>query len=238
MKVCDTCQYHFRINPAERMLYLIDEGSFEEWFTQIESKDPLKFTDTKAYPDRLKQAQQKTSHREAILTGSAAIEGVPIALGILNFEFLGGSMGSAVGEKITLLIEKAAEDGLGLLIVSASGGARMQEGIYSLMQMAKTSLALNLLKKKKVPYISLLTNPTMGGVSASFAMLGDVIIAEPGAIIGFAGPRVIKQTIKQELPANFQSAEFLLEHGGIDRIIHRHQLRREISLLFQYLMPH
>jgi len=235
LKVCSTCQHHFILTPEERILYLVDENSFKELFAGIESQDPLRFEDTKTYVERLKLAFVKTGKKEAVITGEAKILDQKVGIGVLNFNFLGGSMGAAVGEKITLLIEHCAEKKQGLLLVSASGGARMQEGIFSLMQMAKTSLALNLLKQRKLPFLSLLTNPTMGGVSASFAMLGDVILAEPGALIGFAGPRVIQQTIKQELPQNFQRAEFLLEHGGIDRIVHRQNLRKEIGLLFQYL---
>jgi acetyl-CoA carboxylase carboxyl transferase subunit beta len=224
-RVCPRCGYPFRISARERIATVVDEGSFEEREAGLRSRDPLGFKDTKRYTDRLKAARAKTGLEEAVVTGVARIGGHAVALAVFEFGFLGGSMGSVVGEKLTRTIELAIQKRLPLLIVSASGGARMQEGILSLMQMAKTSAALGRLAATSVPYISLLTDPTMGGVTASFAMLGDIILAEPRALIGFAGPRVIAETIRQPLPEGFQRSEFLLEHGQIDLVVERRQVR-------------
>lgn len=231
--ICEHCGEYQRLTVEERINLLIDENTFEEYNREMESKDILNFEDVKKYKNRLKHYTKETGCNSAVLTGSCRISGIPVELVIMNFEFMGGSLGAVEGEKITLAIEKAIEKKSGVLIVSSSGGARMQENVYSLLQMSKTSAALKRLSNKKLPYISLLTNPTMGGVSASFAFLGDVIISEPGAIIGFAGRRVIEQTIKTTLPEGFQTAEFLLEHGLIDSIIKREYLNKEIGKLFK-----
>ncbi len=216
---------------------MIDEGTFEEKDAELTSMDPLNFTATVAYPEKIKEYQAKTGMRDAVVTGLGKIDGRLISLAVMDFRFLGASMGSVVGEKITRSIERATEMGLPLVIVSASGGARMYEGILSLMQMAKTSAALQRLSRKGLPFISILTNPTMAGVMASFASLGDLILAEPGALIGFAGARVIKETTHQDLPKNFQTAEFLLEHGLIDQVVSRLELKKRVSgflSVFQY----
>lgn len=235
LKVCPRCNHHFRLNAHERIDLLVDEGTFVETNKGITAKDPLKFNDSKKYKDRIKASQSKAGTEDAMVTGEGNIKGVRTSLAVFNFAFMGGSMGSVVGEKITRAIEASLEKRIPLLIVSASGGARMQEGAFSLMQMAKTSAALYKLEEAKIPFISLLTDPTTGGVSASFAMLGDIIMVEPGALVGFAGPRVIQQTIGQELPKGFQRAEFLLEHGAVDRIVDRKDLADEISTLFKYM---
>jgi acetyl-CoA carboxylase carboxyl transferase subunit beta len=235
LNVCPKCTYHFRIPAMERIRAVIDEGTFAEFAEDMESVDPLNFTDTKKYVDRLKEARKKTGRKEAAIVGKGRINGIDIVLGVLDFEFQGGSMGSVVGEKISLAAETALEGRLPLIIFSASGGARMQEGVLSLMQMAKTSAALARLSDARLPYISVLTDPTTGGVAASFAMLGDVIISEPGALVGFAGPRVIEQTINQKLPEGFQRAEFLLEHGMIDMIVERSRLKATLTQLLKYL---
>ena len=214
-RVCPKCHYPFRITARERIALLSDPGSFEEYQASLGSVDPLGFKDTKRYRDRLRSAKQKTAMQEAVVTGLASIGGYPTMLCVFEFAFLGGSMGSAVGEKLTRAIEMAIDKQVPVIIVSASGGARMQEGILSLMQMAKTSAALQRLAEARLPYLSVLTDPTTGGVTASFAMLGDVNLAEPRALIGFAGPRVIAETIRQPLPDGFQRAEFLLEHGQL-----------------------
>ena len=234
--VCDKCGYHFRIGHADYLKILSDNGYQEEFDPKLYSKDPLGFVDSKKYTDRLKQAQEKTSLTEAVRTGVALIEGRAVVLTIMDFAFLGGSMGSVVGEKIARATKQALERRLPLVIVSASGGARMQEGILSLMQMAKTSARLGQLREAGIPFISVLTHPTTGGVTASFAMLGDVIVAEPGALIGFAGPRVIKQTIGQDLPEGFQTSEFVLEHGFVDIISPRSELKQTITILLQHLL--
>lgn len=200
----------------------------------MSSLDPLKFKDSKKYSDRYKAAAEKTGIKEAVITGTGEIEGIPTVLAIMDFSFLGGSMGSVVGEKISRAIDLAIKDKNPLIIVSASGGARMQEGVLSLMQMAKTSAKLALLSEAKIPYISVLTHPTTGGTTASYAMLGDVHIAEPGALIGFAGPRVIKQTIGQDLPPGFQRSEFLLDHGFVDTIVHRHELKTKLAGILRF----
>lgn len=233
--VCPKCEYHFRLVAAQRIPLLVDRHSFVELDANLRSTDPLNFKDSKKYKDRLKASEKSSGSIEAIRTGRARILNVPLMLGVFDFSFMGGSMGSVVGEKLARIIEVAIKDNLPVIIVSASGGARMQEGIFSLMQMAKVSAALARLGQAKLPYISVLTDPTTGGVAASFAMLGDIIIAEPKALIGFAGPRVIEQTIKQKLPEGFQRSEFLLEHGMIDRIVPRAMLRDEIALILRNL---
>ncbi len=232
--VCPDCQHHFRVDAKTRINQLVDPETFEAFDETMESKDPLDFVDLKAYPDRIAAAQKKTQVKDAIQTGFAFIKGRKVVLAIMDFTFLGGSMGSVVGEKITRAIERATEQDLPLIIVSASGGARMMESGYSLMQMAKTSAALARFDDMGGLYISLLTDPTTGGVTASFAMLGDVNLAEPKALIGFAGPRVIKQTIKQDLPEGFQRAEFLQDSGFVDCVVPRSELRSEISSLIDY----
>jgi acetyl-CoA carboxylase carboxyl transferase subunit beta len=229
MHVCPECQHHFRISARERIEQLVDPGSFEEMFEDIEPADPLKFVDKKAYKDRLKSEQGKTGERDAVVCGKGFIKGRPIMISAMDHEFMMGSMGSVVGEKITLTIEMAVEEQLPLLIVSCSGGARMQESALSLMQMAKTSAALGRLDEAGGLFISLLADPTTGGVTASFAMLGDFILAEPKALIGFAGPRTIWNTIKVELPEGFQRSEFLQEKGFVDFVVHRKDLRSEIA---------
>jgi acetyl-CoA carboxylase carboxyl transferase subunit beta len=235
LKVCPKCNYHFRINAGERMRYLADEGSFEEYDAGLTSGDPLKFRDTKTYPARIEASIKKSGINEAVITGQAKIKGVKAIIAIMDFAFMGGSMGSAVGEKVARAAERALEEHLPFVAVSSSGGARMQEGIYSLMQMAKVSAAVGMLKDAGVPYISVIADPTFGGVTASFAMLGDIIIAEPRSLIGFAGPRVIEQTIQQQLPEDFQRAEFVLEHGLIDRIVERRRMRKELSMILTHL---
>jgi acetyl-CoA carboxylase carboxyl transferase subunit beta len=232
--VCPECQHHFRVSADERVRQLTDPGSFEPFNEDIAPTDPLHFVDLKPYTQRLVEAQQKTGHKEGVLTGTGFIKGRKAVLAVMDFNFLGGSMGSVVGEKIALAIEVAAENDWPLIIVSASGGARMMESGLSLMQMAKTSAALARLDDMGGLYISVLTDPTTGGVSASFGMLGDVILAEPKALIGFAGPRVIKQTIKQELPEGFQRAEFLQDCGFVDRVVPRSELRSEIGSIIDY----
>jgi acetyl-CoA carboxylase carboxyl transferase subunit beta len=233
-RVCPKCRYPFRISARERISSIVDEGSFEEREAGLRSKDPLGFKDTKKYADRVKAARTKTGLEEAVLTGVARIGGHPVVLAVFEFGFLGGSMASVVGEKLTRAIELAIQKRLPLLIVSASGGARMQEGILSLMQMAKTAAALKRLADERLPYISLLTDPTTGGVTASFAMLGDVILAEPRALIGFAGPRVIAETIRQPLPEGFQRSEFLLEHGQLDLVVERRELRETLRRIIGF----
>jgi len=233
-KVCPKCDYHFPISVNERMAMIADEGSFEEWDRSLAPVDPLKFKDTIRYTERLKSNREKTGYSDALVIGAAKINCCPVVLGILNFSFMAGSMGSVVGEKLTRGIERAKADRLPLVLFSASGGARMQEGVLSLMQMAKTSAAIALLQQEKVLFISVLTDPTFGGVTASFAMLGDIIIAEPKSLIGFAGPRVIQNTIKEELPKGFQRAEFLLKHGMIDMIVERHAMRDRLIQLLSF----
>jgi len=233
-KVCPKCGAHFRLNARERIKQLFDEGSFKEFGEKIGPLDPLQFVDIQPYALRLAQSQHKTGQMDACTAGDAMIEGHALVAALLDFEFMGGSMGSVVGEKITLAIEKALKDRVPLLVVSASGGARMQESILSLMQMAKTSAALAKLHEAGVPFISLLTDPTTGGVTASFAMLGDIIVAEPNALIAFAGPRVIEQTIREQLPEGFQLSEFLLSHGMIDVIVERKDLRPWLASLLAY----
>ncbi|MGZ8422165.1 MAG: acetyl-CoA carboxylase, carboxyltransferase subunit beta, partial [Nitrospira sp.] len=215
----------------ERINLLVDLGTFKEWDADLEPQDPLQFQDTRSYKDRIKAQQEKTGRKDAMVIGQGAINGRKVALCVFDFGFMGGSMGSVVGEKICRAVDRALEGRLPLILVTASGGARMQEGILSLMQMAKTSAAVAKLGEAKLPFVSILADPTFGGVTASIAMLGDVIIAEPKALIGFAGPRVIEQTIKQQLPDQFQRAEFLLDHGMIDMIVERKQLKEAVSTL-------
>ena len=230
-KVCPKCDYHFPISVIERINLLVDLGTFKEWDAELEPQDPLQFQDTRSYKDRIKAQQEKTGRKDAMVIGQGAINGRKVALCVFDFGFMGGSMGSVVGEKICRAVDRALEGRLPLILVTASGGARMQEGILSLMQMAKTSAAVAKLGEAKLPFVSILADPTFGGVTASIAMLGDVIIAEPKALIGFAGPRVIEQTIKQQLPDQFQRAEFLLDHGMIDMIVERKQLKEAVSTL-------
>jgi len=234
-KVCPKCNYHFRIGAQERLKLLVDEGSFEELDAGLISNDPLDFKDNISYRDRIKDNQKKSKLKDAVISGDALIKGYPATIVVMDFSFMGGSMGSVVGEKVTRAAEHSLEKQQPLVIVSSSGGARMQEGIFSLMQMAKVSAAIGKLKDNGVLYISLLSDPTFGGVSASFAMLGDIIMAEPKSLIGFAGPRVIEQTMKQTLPENFQRAEFLLEHGIIDMVVERKNLRDTFAKLFELL---
>ena len=235
-QVCPSCGHHFRL-PAERYVeILLDEGSFEEIDEGLHSEDPLRFQDLKPYKARLTVAEGKIGRRSAVLAGTGTLEGVGVTLAVMDFRFIGGSMGSAVGEKIARAGRSALERKEPLIIVSASGGARMQEGIYSLMQMAKISSVLAALHEAALPYISLTTDPTTGGVTASHAMLGDVNLAEPGALIGFAGPRVITETIGQELPEGFQRAEFLLKHGMIDRVVERGDLKTTIGVLLRHII--
>ena len=232
--VCPKCDHHFRIGSNDYLKILIDKNTFEEFNENIASTDPLKFKDSKKYSDRYRIATQKTGLTEAVITGKGKIEGLSIIIAIMDFSFLGGSMGSVVGEKVSRAADIALKENLPFIIISASGGARMQEGVLSLMQMAKTSAKLALLAEAKIPYISILTHPTTGGTTASYAMLGDVHIAEPRALIGFAGPRVIKQTIGQDLPDGFQRSEFLLEHGFVDVIIHRHELKNRLASILRF----
>jgi acetyl-CoA carboxylase carboxyl transferase subunit beta len=233
-RVCPRCKYPFRISARERIAAILDADSFEERDAGLTSRDPLEFKDTKRYTDRVKSARKSTGLEEAVITGMGRVGGLPVVLAVFEFGFLGGSMGSVVGEKLTRAIELATQKRAPLIIVSASGGARMQEGILSLMQMAKTSAALNRLAEERVPYLSLLTDPTTGGVTASFAMLGDVILAEPRALIGFAGPRVIAETIRQPLPDGFQRSEFLLEHGQLDMVVERRELRDTLRRIIAF----
>jgi acetyl-CoA carboxylase carboxyl transferase subunit beta len=234
LNVCPNCGYHFRISARRRIEQLADQGSFEEMFGDIEPADPLKFVDKKSYADRLKAEQKKTGNSDAVVCGKAFIKGRPIMMAVMDPEFMMGSMGSVVGEKITRTIEAAAASKLPLIVVSCSGGARMQESTLSLMQMAKTSAALARLDESGGLFISLLADPTTGGVTASFAMLGDFIIAEPKALVGFAGPRTIWNTIKVELPDGFQRSEFLEKHGFVDFVVERKNLRSEIARLVDF----
>lgn len=229
-RVCFGCGYHLQMNSTERIEYLIDSGTWRPFDETVSPCDPLEFKDQKAYTERLKEAQERTGLQDAIQTGTGLLDGIPIALGVMDFNFMGGSMGSVVGEKITRLIEYATQTGLPVILVCASGGARMQEGILSLMQMAKISAALHVHQNyANLLYISVLTSPTTGGVTASFAMLGDLIFAEPKALIGFAGRRVIEQTLQEQLPDDFQTAEYLLHHGLLDLIVPRSFLKQALS---------
>ncbi len=232
--VCPRCDHHHRISGRQRVEQLLDPGSFEPMNADMAPRDPLKFRDLKAYTDRIRDAQRSTGENDGVQTGTGFIKGRKVALGCMDFTFLAGSMGSVIGEKLTCLIEHATDHDLPLVVVSCSGGARMMESGFSLMQMAKTSAALARLDEAGGLFISVLSDPTTGGVTASFAMLGDVILAEPKALVGFAGPRVIRQTIRQELPEGFQTAEFLKDAGFVDRIVHRSQLRSEIGRVIDY----
>ena len=231
--VCPKCNHHFRISAEKRIASIADEGSFVEYDHTMAPVDPLKFTDKKSYKKRLEEAKAKTGKTSSVMSGSCTIGGEPVEIAVFDFSFMGGSLGSVEGEKIVRGVNRAIEKGCGFIIVSASGGARMQESTYSLLQMSKTSAALNRLHQKDLPFIFILTDPTMGGVSASFAMLGDIIMAEPGALIGFAGQRVIKQTVGVDLPEGFQRSEFLLEHGLIDMIVERGNMHKTLSDLFK-----
>ena len=235
LNCCPKCNYHYRLPTEERIQQLADPNSFKELFANLTSIDALGFVDTESYPKRLEAAKEKSGRNDAIVTGTCTIGGTATALGVMDFQFMGGSMGSVVGEKLTRLIEFALENQLPLVTVSTSGGARMQESTLSLMQMAKTSAALARLHERNVPYISLLTNPTTGGVTASFASLGDIIIAEPNALICFAGPRVIEQVLGKPLPPGAQQSEFLLQHGMIDLIAKRHELKEILSQVLHYV---
>jgi acetyl-CoA carboxylase carboxyl transferase subunit beta len=233
--VCPECGHHFRIPAADYVQLLFDDGFEEEFDLEMRSADPLAFVDSKPYRRRVEQAEAKVGPHDAVMTGRGRIEGRDVFAGVMDFAFIGGSMGSVVGEKIARMIERAVSARGPVIIVSASGGARMQEGIFSLMQLAKTSAALQRLAEHGLPFLSILTHPTTGGVTASYAMLGDVNLAEPGALIGFAGPRVIKETIRQDLPDGFQTAEFLLEHGMVDRIVPRDRMRDTVARLFGHM---
>src|SRR6476469_1366211 len=234
-KVCPKCEYHFPISVSERIALLTDLGTFKEWETDVEPTDPLQFTDSRSYRDRLKSQQEKTGRKDALIIGEGAINGRRTVLAVFDFGFMGGSMGSVVGEKFCRAAERAQTAKLPLVLVTTSGGARMQEGILSLMQMARTSAAVAKLGEARLPFVCILADPTFGGVTASIAMLGDVIIAEPKALIGFAGPRVIEQTIKQQLPDEFQRAEFLRDHGMVDMIVERKHLKEALGTLLSHL---
>src|SRR5215469_253182 len=234
MNLCPKCDRHFRIDARTRLAQLIDDNQYEIFDANISSTDPLKFVDLKPYSSRLKQAQKETGLKDAVINAQGKLMGRPVIASVMEYSFIGGSMGTVVGEAITRAVERARDTRTPLIIVSASGGARMMEGVISLMQLAKISAALAQLNRAKVPYISLLTDPTTGGVTASFAMLGDLNIAEPGALIGFAGPRVIEQTIRQKLPPGFQRSEFLLEHGMLDAVVPRKQLKPYIARAFDF----
>ena len=233
MMVCPHCDYHFRINAKTRIKQLFDQDSFVEFFKNVQPCDPLNFVDTESYAERLKKAHAKTGLDEAVITGIGTIEGHKIAAAVMDFDYMGGSMGSVVGEKVTRIIEKAIELRLPVLAITSSGGARMQESALSLMQMAKTSCAVSRLDDEKLLYINLLTEPTFGGVTASFGMLGDIIVAEQGARIGFAGRRVIEQTIRQKLPSDFQTAEYLLKYGQVDIVSARKDLRKTLANILE-----
>ncbi|MDA3963704.1 MAG: acetyl-CoA carboxylase, carboxyltransferase subunit beta [Planctomycetota bacterium] len=237
LDTCPECGHHFTMTAERRVEALMDAGSWKEIDHGLTSSDPLGFVDSKAYPARIAQSQAKTGMKDAVITGHGTMNGIKSHLGVMDFRFNGGSMGSVVGEKLTRVIEAATATKQPVVIVSSSGGARMQEGVISLMQMTKTSAALARHSEANLPYISVLTNPTMAGVMASFASLGDVIIAEPKALIGFTGARVIKNTIKQELPEGFQTSEFCMEHGQVDLIVPRQEMKSELSRILRYLAP-
>ena len=234
LHICPKCGYHFRMGSNSYIPILADENSYSELSPDLTSADPLEFKTTKKYSDQLKEARKRTGLKDACRIGHARIDGYPVILGTMDFGFIGGSMGSVVGEKVSRGIDAARDNNCPLILVSSSGGARMQEGVLSLMQMAKTSAKLGLISEKGPLFISIITDPTTGGVTASFAMLGDVIIAEPGALVGFAGPRVIKQTIGQDLPEGFQRSEFLLEKGFVDMIVERTRMKSEVSKLIRF----
>ena len=235
--VCPTCGHHFRIGADDYFELLLDEGDWAEWDVELTSRDMLGFKDTMKYSDRIVKYAKKAGSADAIRCVSGELSGRPLELAVMDFGFMGGSVGSVVGEKLKRAIDRAIANETPLIVVSCSGGMRMQEGIFSLMQMAKTAAALTRLARVRLPFISILTNPTTGGTTASFSMLGDVILSEPGALIGFAGPRVIKQTIGQDLPEGFQSAEFLLEHGFVDKIVKRQELKTTVASLLELLAP-
>ena len=235
LNVCPKCEKHFRIDARTRLALLLDDDEYETFDENLSSTDPLKFVDLKPYSSRLRQAQHDTGLRDAVINARGKLLGRPVVLSVMEYAFIGGSMGAVVGEMITRAVERALDSHTPLIIVSASGGARMMEGVVSLMQLAKISAALARLDKDKVPYISVLTDPTTGGVTASFAMLGDLNIAEPGALIGFAGPRVVEQTIRQKLPAGFQRSEFLLEHGMLDAVVPRKELKPYIGRALDFM---
>ncbi|MBS1808417.1 MAG: acetyl-CoA carboxylase carboxyltransferase subunit beta [Acidobacteria bacterium] len=235
MQVCPQCNHHFRLSAKDRLAMLFDEGEYNELFDNLAPTDPLGFVDSVPYPERLKKAQKATGLLDAVVVGEGFLDERPIVIAAMDFAFMGGSMGSVVGEKLTLAIEYCIDKRWPLIIVSCSGGARMQEGALSLMQMAKISAALALLHEAKLPYISLMTNPTTGGVTASFAMLGDLNLAEPNALIGFAGARVIEQTIREKLPKGFQRSEFLLEHGMLDAVVDRRELRAFLTDVLAFM---
>ena len=234
-KICTKCGYHFRLSAPERLSMLFDDGKYVELDGDLRSVDPLKFRDSKRYRDRLKSAEENVGGSEAVLIGSGTVGGVPVLIAAMEFFFLGGSMGSVVGEKVTRAAERAVSERKPLIIVSTSGGARMQEGILSLMQMAKISAALARLAESRIPFVSVMVDPTTGGVTASYAMLGDLNVAEPNALIGFAGPRVIEQTIRQTLPEGFQRSEFLLEHGMLDFIVDRSEMKETLVRCLELL---
>lgn len=235
-EVCPKCDHHMRLGGRERLEVFLDDGTGVEISANVSPVDALKFKDLKTYKARLAQAQKVTGEKDTFITMSGKIDGLDVVAGAFDFRFMGGSMGSVMGEKFVRAVDFAIEHQMPLIVFSASGGARMQEALFSLMQMAKTSAALGRLRAKGLPFISVLTDPTMGGVSASFAMLGDLNVAEPKALIGFAGPRVIEQTVREKLPEGFQRSEFLLEHGAIDRIVHRHNLTKEIASICRMLL--
>ena len=237
LNVCPKCGKHFRIDARTRLTQLFDNGEYEQFSERLISTDPLKFVDLKPYSERLKRAQEETGLNEAVINARGKLDERPVIISAMEYGFIGGSMGAVVGEMITRAIEQSLEHKQPLIIVSASGGARMMEGVLSLMQLAKISAALARLDEATIPYISVLTDPTTGGVTASFAMLGDLIVAEPGALIGFAGPRVIEQTIRQKLPPGFQRSEFLLEHGMLDAVVHRKELKPYISRALDFMAP-
>ncbi|HET9838544.1 MAG TPA: acetyl-CoA carboxylase, carboxyltransferase subunit beta [Candidatus Angelobacter sp.] len=237
LNVCTKCDYHFRIDAAQRVMLLLDENSIETHDENLESTDPLNFSDTRPYKSRLEKSKATTGLKDAIINANGTMHGRPVIVSAMEYSFIGGSMGAVVGEAITRAIERSIHDRKPLIVVSASGGARMMEGVVSLMQMAKISAALARLDSARVPYISVLTDPTTGGVTASYAMLGDLNIAEPGALIGFAGPRVIEQTIRQKLPEGFQTSEFLLQHGMLDAVVHRKEMKTYISRALDFMAP-
>lgn len=236
-RICPKCDHHFTLTAHDRLALVLDEGSFEECDAKLTSVDTLKFTGQASYTDRLKKYQQATGQKDAVMTGLGAIEDRKVSIAVMDFQFLAATMGSVVGEKIARAIERATQQKLPVIIISASGGARMYEGMLSLMQMAKTCGALARHSDARLPYISVLTNPTTAGVMASYASVGDIIIAEPKCMIGFAGPRVIRETTHQELPKNFQTAEFCMDHGLVDMIVHRREMKRTLASLLGYLAP-
>ena len=237
LNVCTKCDYHFRIDSAQRLMLLLDEDSIETQDEKLESTDPLNFSDTRPYKSRLEKSKASTGLKDAIINATGTMNGLPVIVSAMEYSFIGGSMGAVVGEAITRAIERACKERKPIIVVSASGGARMMEGVVSLMQMAKISAALARLDSARIPYISVLTDPTTGGVTASYAMLGDLNIAEPGALIGFAGPRVIEQTIRQKLPEGFQTSEFLLQHGMLDAVVHRKDMKSYITRALDFMTP-